>query len=110
MSENRRILERRRSGVKVCLRATWRGFWNPSLSDNRYSVYFLQVDAGRLARRVLLSRDMDFAEFERLVLRVLFETNVPLTASHIAYLGGISVKTAERHLARMAEEGTLLLR
>jgi hypothetical protein len=53
---------------------------------------------------------MDFAEFERLVLRVLFETNVPLTASHIAYLGGVSVKTAERHLARMAEAGTLLLR
>jgi hypothetical protein len=53
---------------------------------------------------------MDFAEFERLVLRILFETNVPLTASHIAYLGGLSVKTAERHLARMAEEGTLLLR
>ena len=53
---------------------------------------------------------MDFAEFERLVLRVLFETNVPLTATHIAYLGGISVKSAERHLARMAEEGSLLLR
>jgi hypothetical protein len=53
---------------------------------------------------------MDFAEFERLVLRVLFETNVPLTASHIAYLGGLSVKTAERHLARMAEDGSLLLR
>jgi DNA-binding transcriptional ArsR family regulator len=53
---------------------------------------------------------MDFAEFERLVLRVLFETNVPLTATHIAYLGGISVRTAERHLARMAEEGSLLLR
>src|SRR5689334_11318347 len=53
---------------------------------------------------------MDFAEFERLVLRILFETNVPLTAAHIAYLGGISVRTAERHLARMAEEGSLLLR
>jgi hypothetical protein len=53
---------------------------------------------------------MDFAEFERLVLRVLFETNVPLTAAHIAYLGGITVKTAERYLARMAEEGSLLLR
>ena len=53
---------------------------------------------------------MDFAEFERLVLRVLFETNVPLTATHIAYLGGLSVKAAERHLARMAEEGSLLLR
>jgi hypothetical protein len=53
---------------------------------------------------------MDFAEFERLVLRVLFETNVPLTTAHIAYLGGISVKTAERHLARMVEEGTMLVR
>jgi hypothetical protein len=53
---------------------------------------------------------MDFAEFERLVLRILFETNVPLTATHIAYLGGISVRTAERYLARMAEEGSLVLR
>jgi hypothetical protein len=53
---------------------------------------------------------MDFAEFERLVLRILFETSVPLTATHIAYLGGISVTSAERHLARMAEEGSLLLR
>jgi hypothetical protein len=80
------------------------------LSDNRYSVYFLSADAGHGPLRVLLSNEMDFAEFERLVLRVLFETNVPLTASHIAYLGGFSVKAAERHLARMAEEGTLLLR
>jgi hypothetical protein len=53
---------------------------------------------------------MDFAEFERLVLRVLFETNVPLTAAHIAYLGGMSVRSAERLLARMAEEGSLMLR
>src|SRR2546421_9474806 len=53
---------------------------------------------------------MDFAEFERLVLRILFETNVPLTATHIAYLGGLSVRATERHLARMAEEGRLLLR
>jgi hypothetical protein len=80
------------------------------MSDNRYSVYSLAPDAAEPAFRVLLSRGMDFAEFERLVLRVLFETNVPLTAAHIAYLGGITVKTAERHLARMAEEGSLLLR
>jgi hypothetical protein len=53
---------------------------------------------------------MDFAEFERLVLRVLFETNVALTAPHIAYLGGISVRSAERHLARMVELGTLHVR
>src|SRR5262245_30603593 len=53
---------------------------------------------------------MDFAEFERLVLRALFETDVPLTAVHVAYLGGISVRTAERHLARMLEEGSLLVR
>ena len=80
------------------------------MADNRYSVYFTQLPAGLPASGVLLSNEMDFAEFERLVLRVLFETNVPLTASHIAYLGGLSVKTAERHLARMAEDGTLLLR
>jgi hypothetical protein len=53
---------------------------------------------------------MDFADFERLVLRVAFETDVPLTAVHLAYLGGISVRTAERHLARMIEEGSLLVR
>jgi hypothetical protein len=53
---------------------------------------------------------MDYAEFERLVLRVAFETDVPLTAVHLAYLGGISVRTAERHLARMIEEGSLLVR
>jgi DNA-binding transcriptional ArsR family regulator len=70
----------------------------------------LRHRAGHITVGVLLSTEMDFAEFERLVLRVLFETNVPLTASHIAYLGGLSVRAAERHLARMAEEGTLLLR
>src|SRR5207344_3290052 len=53
---------------------------------------------------------MDFDEFEQLVLRVLFETDVPITAAHVAYLGRISVRTAERHLARMVEHGTLLVR
>ena len=50
---------------------------------------------------------MDFDEFEQLVLKVLFETEVPVTAAHVAYLGRISVRTAERHLARMVEQGTL---
>ena len=40
---------------------------------------------------------MDFDEFEQLVLRVLFETDVAITAAHVAYLGRISVRTAERH-------------
>jgi hypothetical protein len=53
---------------------------------------------------------MDFDEFEQLVLRVLFETDVPITAAHVAYLGRISVRTAERHLARMVEHGTLIVR
>jgi hypothetical protein len=53
---------------------------------------------------------MDFEEFEQLVLKVLFETEVPVTAAHIAYLGRISVRHAERHLARMVEQGTLLVR
>ena len=53
---------------------------------------------------------MDFEEFEQLVLKVLFETDVPITAAHVAYLGRTSVKTAERHLARMVEHGTLLVR
>lgn len=53
---------------------------------------------------------MDFDEFEQLVLKVLFETDVPVTAAHVAYLGRISVRTAERHLARMVEQGTLLVR
>ena len=53
---------------------------------------------------------MDFEEFEQLVLRVLFETDVPVTAAHIAYLGRLPVRLAERHLARMVEHGTLLVR
>ena len=53
---------------------------------------------------------MDFDEFEQLVLKVLFETDVPVTAAHVAYLGRVSVRTAERHLARMVEHGTLLVR
>lgn len=64
-----------------------------------------------LARvRVLLLKSMEFVEFERLVLRILFETDVPLTATHVAYLSGLPVRTVERHLARMAENGSLLLR
>jgi hypothetical protein len=53
---------------------------------------------------------MDFDEFEQLVLRVLFETDVAITAAHVAYLGRISVRGAERHLARMVEHGTLIVR
>ena len=53
---------------------------------------------------------MDFEEFEQLVLRVLFETDVPVTAPHCAYLARVSVRTSERHLARMVEQGTLLVR
>src|SRR6266404_5466133 len=53
---------------------------------------------------------MDFDEFEQLVLKVLFETDVAITAAHVAYLGRTSVRTAERHLARMVEQGTLLVR
>ncbi len=53
---------------------------------------------------------MDFDEFEQLVLKVLFETDVPITAAHVAYLGRVSVRTAERHLARMVEHGTLVVR
>ena len=53
---------------------------------------------------------MDFDEFEQLVLKVLFETDVPVTAAHVAYLGRISVRSAERHLARMVEHGTLTVR
>jgi TM2 domain-containing membrane protein YozV len=53
---------------------------------------------------------MDFDEFEQLVLKVLFETDVAVTAAHVAYLGRISVRTAERHLARMVEQGTLIVR
>ena len=53
---------------------------------------------------------MDFEEFEQLVLKLLFETEVPVTAAHTAYLGRLSVRSAERHLARMVEQGTLLVR
>jgi hypothetical protein len=50
---------------------------------------------------------MEFGAFERLVLRVLFETQDPLTTPHLAYLAGISVQKAERYLGRMVEQGTL---
>jgi hypothetical protein len=53
---------------------------------------------------------MDFEEFEQLVLKVLFETEVPVTAAHTAYMGRLSVRSAEKHLARMVEQGTLLVR
>jgi hypothetical protein len=53
---------------------------------------------------------MDFDEFEQLVLKVLFETDVPVTAAHVAYLGRTSVRTAEKHLARMVEHATLNVR
>ena len=53
---------------------------------------------------------MDFDEFEQLVLKVLFETDVAITAAHVAYLGRVSVRTAERHLARMVEHGTRIVR
>src|SRR6266478_4068669 len=61
-------------------------------------------------RMLVLVGRMDFEEFEQLVLKVLFETDVPITAAHVAYLGRISVRTAERHLARMVEQGTMLVR
>jgi predicted transcriptional regulator len=50
---------------------------------------------------------MEFVAFERLVLRVLFETQEPLTTPHLAYLAGVSVQKAERYLGRMVEQGTL---
>src|SRR6202142_2676357 len=53
---------------------------------------------------------MDFEEFEQLVLRLLFETEFPVTAAHAAYLGRTSVRLGGRHLARMVEQGTLLVR
>ena len=53
---------------------------------------------------------MEFAAFERLVLRVLFETDQPLTIPHLAYLAGISVGRAERYLGRMVEQGTVVPR
>jgi hypothetical protein len=53
---------------------------------------------------------MDFEEFEQLVLRLLFETEFPVTAAHAAYVGRISTRLADRHLARMVEQGTLFVR
>jgi hypothetical protein len=53
---------------------------------------------------------VDFAGFEQLALQVLFETRDPLTAPHLAYLAGISVERAERFLARMVEQGTVVPR
>ena len=51
---------------------------------------------------------MDFGAFERLVLRILFETGDPLTSAHIAYLAGLPIDRAERYLGRMVEQGVLV--
>ena len=53
---------------------------------------------------------MDFGAFEQLVLRVLFETPDPLSAPHLAYLARIPVQRAERYLARMVEQGSIIPR
>lgn len=53
---------------------------------------------------------MDFEDFEQLVLKVVFETDLPLSAGHLAYLGRISVRNAEKKLARLVEQGTLTVR
>jgi hypothetical protein len=53
---------------------------------------------------------MDFAAFEQVVLQVLFETREPLTAPHLAYVAGIPVQKAERYLARLVEQGTVIPR
>jgi hypothetical protein len=53
---------------------------------------------------------MDFAAFEQVVLQVLFETREPLSAPHLAYVAGIPVQKAERYLARLVEQGTVIPR
>jgi hypothetical protein len=53
---------------------------------------------------------VDFAAFEQLALKVLFETSDPLTAPHLAYLARIPVQRAERYLGRMVEQGSIVPR
>jgi hypothetical protein len=54
--------------------------------------------------------NVDFAAFEQLALKVLFETRDPLTAPHLAYLARIPVQRAERYLGRMVVEGSIVPR
>jgi hypothetical protein len=53
---------------------------------------------------------VDFAAFEQLALKLLFETREPLTAPHLAYLARIPVQRAERYLGRMTEQGSIVPR
>jgi hypothetical protein len=53
---------------------------------------------------------VDFAAFEQLALKLLFETREPLTAPHLAYLARIPVQRAERYLGRMTEMGCIVPR
>ena len=58
-------------------------------------------NAGARSYATVESVVMDFDEFEQLVLKVLFETDVPVTAAHVAYLGRVSVRTADRKSTRL---------
>src|SRR3569832_2984262 len=53
---------------------------------------------------------MDFEEFEQLVLKLLYETEVPVTAAHTTNQRRQTKRDTKRHLARMVEQGTLLVR
>jgi hypothetical protein len=52
---------------------------------------------------------MDYAVFERRMLRLIFRSSVPLTPVHIAYYFDIPVSEARRHLDIMVSSGILEL-
>src|SRR5688572_25914032 len=52
---------------------------------------------------------MEFRQFEREFLRLAFTTSIELTPAALAFVTGISVKEAERHLETLVGDGVLEL-
>lgn len=52
---------------------------------------------------------MDYPQFERRILGLIFRSNVPLTPVHLAYHLDITIAESRAHLDRMVETGVLEL-
>jgi hypothetical protein len=52
---------------------------------------------------------MEYSQFERRILGLIFRSNVPLTPVHLAYHLDITIAEARAHLDRMVEGGILEL-
>jgi hypothetical protein len=52
---------------------------------------------------------MDYQSFERKLLRLMFQTNAPLTPVHVAYYLDMPIAEARAHLDAMVQQGVLEL-